>query len=210
MSNPENFIDEVTEEVRRDKLFAMMRKYGWIAVALVVLLVGGAAYNEWSKTRAQAAAEALGDAILAAEELEDTAARNAALANIPTEGDATAILGLLQADGAVDTDALSAVADNADLPKVYRDLAALKLVMEMGAELSVADAEARLGPLLMPGAAFRVLAEEQMALVELAQGDEAAAISRLQSLLQDEEATRALRRRASQLIVALGGALDAS
>ncbi|WP_424942863.1 hypothetical protein [Aliiroseovarius crassostreae] len=210
MSNPENFIDEVTEEVRRDKLFAMMRKYGWIAVALVVLLVGGAAYNEWSKARAQAAAEAFGDAILAAEELEDTAARNAALAEISTDGDAAAILALLQADGAADTDALTAVADNADLPKVYRDLAALKLVMATGAELSKAEAEARLGPLLTPGAAFRVLAEEQMALVELAQGDKTAAISRLQSLLQDEEATRALRRRASQLIVALGGALDAS
>ena len=32
MSNPDSFIDEVTEEVRRDRLFAVFRKYGWIGV----------------------------------------------------------------------------------------------------------------------------------------------------------------------------------
>ena len=36
MSNPDSFIDEVTEEVRRDRLFAMFRKYGWIGVAIVL------------------------------------------------------------------------------------------------------------------------------------------------------------------------------
>ncbi|MBC7675342.1 MAG: hypothetical protein H7173_04675, partial [Rhodoferax sp.] len=47
MSNNESFIDEVTEEVRRDKLFAMFRRYGWIGVLLVVGIVGGAAWTEW-------------------------------------------------------------------------------------------------------------------------------------------------------------------
>ncbi|MDA5094363.1 hypothetical protein O2N63_09725 [Aliiroseovarius sp. KMU-50] len=204
MSNPETFIDEVTEEVRRDKLYAMMRKYGWIAVALVILLVGGATYNEWSKAKAQAEAKALGDAILAAEELDDTAASAAALQNIQAEGDVQAVLGLLVAEKGTDTDALAAIADNEALPKVYRDLAALKLVMSAGRDLSAEEAADRLAPLLVAGAPFRVLAEEQMALVELGQGETAAAISRLQALLNDEEASRALRQRATQLIVALG------
>ena len=39
MSNPESFIEEVTEEVRRDRLFAAFRKYGWIGVLLVLLTV---------------------------------------------------------------------------------------------------------------------------------------------------------------------------
>jgi len=212
VSNPENFIDEVTEEVRRDKLFALMRKYGWIAVTLVVLLVGGAAYNEWSKAQAQAKAEALGDAILATEELEDAAARKAALAELSISGDARAVVTLLQADedGKVAAEQLAEMSDDANLPKMYRDLAALKLVMQADGGLSAEDATARLAPLLQAGAPFRVLAEEQMALVELTNGDKAAAISRLQALLLDEEASRALRQRASQLIVALGGALAAS
>ena len=42
MSNPDSFIEEVTEEVRRDRLFALFRKYGWIGVVLVLAIVGGA------------------------------------------------------------------------------------------------------------------------------------------------------------------------
>ena len=52
MSNPDSFVDEVTDAVRRDRLFAAFRKYGWIGVVLVVLIVGGAAYNEWQKAQA--------------------------------------------------------------------------------------------------------------------------------------------------------------
>lgn len=211
MSNPENFIDEVTEEVRRDKLFALMRKYGWIAVTLVVLLVGGAAYNEWAKAQAQAKAEAFGDAILRAEDLDDPAARADALAAVATEGDARAVLGLLKADkDASGADQLAAIADNAELPKVYRDLAALKLVMLTGAEMDPVEAGDRLAPVMAAGGPFRTLAEEQMALIELAQGKKEAAMTRLQALLNDEDATGPLRQRASQLIVALGGTPGAS
>ena len=65
MSNTDSFIEEVTEEVHRDKLFALMRKWGWLAGLIIFGLVGGAAYNEWSKARAQAQAQAFGDAVLA-------------------------------------------------------------------------------------------------------------------------------------------------
>ncbi|UWQ08958.1 hypothetical protein K3X41_05005 [Aliiroseovarius crassostreae] len=210
MSNPENFIDEVTEEVRRDKLFALMRKYGWIGVTGVLLLVGGAAYNEWSKAQAQAKAEAVGDAILAAEELEDRAARAKMLQGVAVEGDAKAVLSLLAADAEEGRTSLERLAQDASLPKVYRDLAALKLVMQAGTDMEPQQAAEHLEPLLVAGAPFRVMAEEQMALVELAQGQKDAAISRLQTLLSDEEASRALRQRASQLIVALGGVPEAS
>ena len=45
MSNPDSFIREVTEEVRRDRLYGYVRRYGWIAALLVLLVVGGAAWN---------------------------------------------------------------------------------------------------------------------------------------------------------------------
>ena len=44
MSDTDSFIDEVSEEVRRDRLFVLMRKWGWIPILLVVLLVGGATF----------------------------------------------------------------------------------------------------------------------------------------------------------------------
>ena len=46
MSNSDSFIDEVTEEVRKDRLFQLFRRYGWIAGVVIVLIVGGAAWNE--------------------------------------------------------------------------------------------------------------------------------------------------------------------
>ena len=41
VSESDSFIDEVTEEVRRDKLFAVFRKYAWIGVLAVAAIVGG-------------------------------------------------------------------------------------------------------------------------------------------------------------------------
>ena len=79
MSETDSFIDEVTEEVRRDRLFGLMRRYGWIAVLAVLLIVGGAAYREYSRASDQSAARALGDALLAALDTEDTDARSSAL-----------------------------------------------------------------------------------------------------------------------------------
>ncbi|MHA6268075.1 hypothetical protein ACXYMP_14515 [Aliiroseovarius sp. CAU 1755] len=211
MSETDTFIDEVTEEVRRDKLFAMMRRYGWIAVSLVVLLVGGAAYNEWRKVSERAAAQALGDTILAAEEQDDAVARAEGLAAIDASGDAAAVIALLASvDGAEGAQTLRDVADNGDIDPLYRDLAQLKLVSMTESGLSPVDRRTRLEPLAMAGAPFRVLAEEQLALVEVEAGDVEAALARLRALLVDDEASGALRRRASQLIVALGGSLEAS
>jgi hypothetical protein len=209
VSNPESFIDEVSEEVRRDKLYGTLKKYGWIGVLAVVLLVGGAATNEWLKARDRAAAEATGDAILAAVAIEDQAARAAALEALAAEGDASALLGLI---AAAEADApegaatgLAALAADTSLPALYRDLAALKRAMLPGGAVNAEDRVAGLEPLTIPGGAFRVLAEEQIALAEIELGQPEAALARLQALLTDTEASGALRQRATQLIVALGG-----
>ena len=59
--------------------------------------------------------------------------------------------------------------------------------------------------LATPGNPLRVLAEEQIALLDLETGDRDAAIDRLQRLSNDAEATLGLQNRARQLILALGG-----
>lgn len=212
MSNPDSFIEEVTEEVRRDRLFAVLRRYGWIAVVVVVAIVGGAAFNEWNKAKARAAAQAQGDAILAALEAPDAAARVAALGDVATDGDVAALTGLLAAGELIaeesDADAiaaLTAIAENPALAQVYRDLASLKLVLAEGASASVDDRRATLDQLAVVGRPFRALALEQLALLDVEAGNAEAAIDRLNEILQLDTATPALRQRASQLIVALGG-----
>ena len=36
MSDTDSFIDEVTEEVRKDRLYGYLRRYGWIAVLVIL------------------------------------------------------------------------------------------------------------------------------------------------------------------------------
>ena len=98
MSNTDSFIDEVSEEVRRDRLFSILRRYGWIAILAVVLLVAAAGYVEWRRSAAQAEAQAFGDAIVTALDAETPEARRAALLEIDAEGTRQALLAMLAAD----------------------------------------------------------------------------------------------------------------
>jgi len=210
VSNPESFIEEVTEEVRRDRLFALFRKYGWIGVLLVVLIVGGAAVTEWRKASNRAAAQAFGDAVMVALEQGTAPARRAALAAVPASADRAAILNLMLASDPTDDRAgtlaaLDKVASDATLPASYRDLAVLRRVVLSGADMALADRRAALDPIAAPGRPFRPLALEQLAYLLVEAGDTAGAIAALQALSQDQEAPSGLRQRATQMIVALGG-----
>jgi len=211
MTQSDSFIDEVTEEVRRDRLFRLMRRYGWIAVLIVLLIVGAAAWREWSIARSRAAAEALGDRILAALEEPDGAARTEALQAIDAKGDARALVALLigAEDGPAAGDALRRIAEDETLPLYYTQLAMLKLMMLPGQGFSAQERLDALGPLAEPGRPYRALALEQMALAEIEAGDPEKAISYLRTVIEGAEASPGLRQRASQLMVALGGSPDA-
>jgi hypothetical protein len=212
LSNPDSFIDEVTEEVRRDRLYGFFRKWGWVGILLVVVIVGGAAVNEYLKARDARQAQETGDALLSAMETEGGEARLAALDAVPAEGDAAAVIDLIRAAEAEDTatadEILTGIQNDTTLPQLYRDLATMKRVLLPGSPMSAADKAASLEPLTAPGAPFRVLAEEQLALADVAAGDTDAALARLQGLMDDAEAGDALRNRVSQLIVALGGTVE--
>ena len=211
MSNPDSFINEVTEEVRRDRLFRLMRRYGGWAVLVIVLIVGGAAWNEWRKAQERAEAEAFGSAVLAALEAQDHDARRDALSDLTAEGRRGAVLRLLRAAQAIEADdpggaadLLAAIEADNSLPDTYRQLAMLKRMIVAAPEIPNDERIAALESLARPGAPFRPLALEQLALAELERGDEAAAIENLRSLLDVAEVTPGLRQRATQLMVALG------
>jgi len=215
LSDTDSFIEEVTEEVQRDKLFGYIRRYGWIAVLLVFALVGGAAWNEYSKAQTRNAAQARGDAILAALSSDDSGERAAALAQIDASGATAPVVAMLRSAEEMAADdpdaaaaALQAIASDDAQPPLYRDLALLKHVILTAASTDPADRIAALQPLTAPGGPFRVLAEEQIALAEVQSGETDAALTRLQALVEDTEASQGLRRRVSQLIVALGGDAD--
>lgn len=217
MSDTDSFIEEVSEEVRRDRLFQLMKRYGWIAVVVIVVLVGGAAFNEWRKAQNRSQAEALGDSIMTALLKETTEERRSALDGVTAAGGASAVVELLKSTVDLEAGAsdqaiadLQSVATDPEMPKIYSQLAELKLVMMSSETLTPQERIARLEPLTVPGDPYRLLAEEQIAIAEIADGQTDAAIQRLQALLADGEVTTGLRRRVSQLIVAMGGELDAA
>jgi len=214
VSNTDSFIDEVTEEVRRERLFKLLKRYGWIAVVAVVLLVGATAWNEWNKSQERQAAQALGDQVLSALESDDRTERAAALAAIDTpEGGARGILGLLAASEAgteepeVAATKLLTLADDPNVPQVYRQIAVLKAMALPNNGITMEDRRSRLDGLLSGGGLVRLLAEEQLAYLDIEAGDIDAALDRLRQIGESAEATIGLRQRAAQMVVALGGEL---
>lgn len=218
MSDTDSFIEEVTEEVRRDRLFALFRKYGWIAITAVILIVAAAAFIEWRKAQDQAAAERLGDSILSAVSLPDGKARLGALAEAsPSTPGGQAVLQLIEAaamsedkDPAGADAKLAAIASDPKTPQLYKDLASLKRLLIKDSPLSGTERSNIIDSLTTPGGPFRTLALEQRAITMIGSGDTAGALKIYSDLTQDAEATPALQQRARQMILVLGGKPDAA
>lgn len=217
LAEQDTFINEVTDEVRRDRLYTLMRRYGWIGILAIVVLVGGAGFNEWRSAQARSAAEARGDAVIASLDAETPEARIAAIGDVATgeTGDLAAVLSMLAAGQATEDEGrdaarsrLDGLAEDPDIAPVYRDLAILKSVA-LGASETAPEARlTRLEPLTRAGAPFRVLALELIAYAHIDAGDSDQAVEILRDLTQDAEASQGLRQRASQMIIALGGSLE--
>ena len=205
MSDTDSFIDEVTEEVRRDRLFGYFRRYGWIPAVIIVALVGGTAYNEWSKAQLEQAAQVRGDALLDALELEDTAEQAAAFRAIAREEEDALAAKLLAAGVETEqaADLLKSVAADDGQPGYIRDLARLKMASAEGV-LSVDEAAAILAELSEPGGIYRHVATELLVAVQLQRGDHEAALELLQAHIKDAEASSEQIQRMAELIVALG------
>lgn len=211
MSEADSFIEEVNEEVRRERLYRSFRKYGWIGILAVVLIVGGAAFNEYRKASATSAARDLGDEILMAVERPGASDRLSALDAVAAEDDAAAVVELLAAaeamaaedpEGAVER--LTPLAARTDIPASYTDLAAFKIVLIGGPGVSPELRAQLLDRLAAPGAPYRSLALEQKALDLAVAGETEAAIEAARALLEEPQLTQGLIQRVTQLMLALG------
>ena len=205
MSDTDSFIDEDTEEVRRDRLFGYFRRYGWIPAVIIFTLVGGTAYNEWSRAQVAQVAQARGDALLNALELEDVAEKAIVLSAIASEGKDALVAKLLVAgiEAEQAADLLKSVAADDKQPNYIRDLARLKMASTDGV-LTVDEASAILTELSEPGGVYRNVATELLVAVQLQRGDTEAALELLQAHIKDAVASSEQIQRMAELIVALG------
>ncbi|MFD1882256.1 tetratricopeptide repeat protein [Paracoccus pacificus] len=206
----DSFIDEVTEEVRRDRLYALFRRYGWIALVVILAIVAGSAWSEWSKSRARAAAQSWGDAAVTALESSDPATALAGLDALDGKGRRT--MGELLAAGAdVDADKtadaaakLEALGADANSDPLLRELARLKLVMMNGETMDPAERDRILTELSAPGQPYALLALEQKAVALTAAGRTDDAVTLLRQLRNMDGLTPGLSRRVNEQLMALG------
>jgi hypothetical protein len=205
----DSFIDEVTDELRRDKLYGVFRRYGWIGILVILVIVGGASWREYSLSSNRAAAESWGDAVLAAVDGQDADAIQA----VDPAGSAgrKALSDLLAAnawvaDGENDkaAAALRDVAANEEAGVTLRDLAQLKLVMLEGQGMDPAERDATLTRISRAGAPFELLALEQKAVALIGAGRSEDAITLIRQIQQKDGLSEGLRRRLSEMMIALG------
>jgi hypothetical protein len=213
VSETDSFIQEVTEEVRHDRMFRLWKKYGPYAVAGVVGVVAVSAGLNWMKHREIQQARETGGAFLASDiaSVED---QEVLIGSV--DGPAVVIARLRHAGAkaeAGDVQGAAAlyreIAGEAGLDPAYADLARLQAVRVSAAAMDPAEAVAELGPLTAEGAPYRLLALELRALVRLNSGDIGAAHADLNAIVLDPQATRETSERAVALLLSSGGELQA-
>ena len=205
---------EVDEEVRAERAREIWRKYGVFVVGaavLAVLAVGG--FQLWKHMQAEAAAEASlrleEAAVLAGQDKPADAA--AAFAALAAEGGGAGLLARFgeaaelarQGDADAALARYEALAAEEDAAPVYRDLARLFQGMT---ELDAGRPEAAIAALEGLSGALRHSAAETMAAARAALGETTAAVAGFKALADDPEAPAGVRRRAAEMLAALGGA----
>jgi hypothetical protein len=214
----EEFIREVDEELQREQLAKLWRRYGGLVVGLALLVVvGTAAKVGWDYWRQRAmAAEAsrfsAAEQALAAAKPAEAADQFAALA---AEGDTgyAALARLKEAE------ARTALEDRAGADKALAELGQagtddvilreLGVLLATARELDTADpAELarRLEPLAADEAPWRYRARELLAVVAIRAGDLDKARKLLEPLSREVGVPPTQQRRAQELLDAIGGA----
>lgn len=214
MADNDSFVQEVTEEVRRDAMYAAWRKYGPFVVGGIAAVVLGTAGWSWYQNSQLETMREAGGAFIEAQSVEEPEAAAAAFGALAqeSEGDYAALASLRAAasfgaagdvDRAVETYQAVAEMDGID-PRLV-DLAKLRSVGIRSDIMEPSDMLSVLDPLSAPGAPWRSIALEFSAAAHVRAGDTEAAIDSLSSIASDANTSPAVQARAREMIAALGG-----
>jgi len=212
----DGFLREVDEALREEQLVNSIKRYGKPAGAVVLaglLALGG--YLYWQHTEKAAATDLSRRTLLAMDRLEagelDAAAKDFAV--LAKEGsDGTRAIALMQIaaiaakQGKAEEAAkqFGAIAADAKVPQMYRDLATVREVSLRFDTMKPEDVVAKLKPLAVPGNAMFGSAGELlgMAYLEMGKTDEAGKLFAQIGL--DKNVSDSLRSRVRQLASGLG------
>lgn len=212
----DGFIREVDEELQRDRMAKLWKRYGPIAIGVALVLVVGTAgkvgWDAWQARQLEqqgaafAAAEVAlrqNDASAAAEQFSSLAATQrgnvAALAKL-REAEARIAGG----DNEAALDLLDELARTSGIDPILRDLAAITAAQRRLDTTDPATLQESLAPHMSGDSPFRHSARELAALAALRAGNEAAALEELRQLQEDLATPDDMRRRVAELRAALG------
>jgi hypothetical protein len=215
------FIREIDEDLRRERLMKLWERYGAYAIAAALLVVAAtAAWRgwDWYQTREGAEAGSRFEAALGLAEAGKRAEAEqefAALAKDATWGYRLLSRMRLAADAgardaAAGAAAYDAIAADGSIDTAIRDVARLRAAFLLLDTAQVAEIAARVEPLMAPASSFRFSAREILALARYRAGEREAARAMFAELAVDPETPPALRSRAEVMQSLASGGADAS
>ena len=205
-----DIFQEVDEEVRRERLEQLWKRYGnyIIAVAIVILAGVGAwrGYTYWEERKAAESGAAYEAASALADEGKHKEAEEA-FAKLATGGTTgyrslarfreAAQLGLSDAKAAVA--AYDALASDASLGRSMQDLATVRAALLLVDTAPYQELRGRIEPLTAPNRPFRHSARELLAFSAWRAGDSAAARQWIDAVLTDPTTPSSIRNRVDVL-----------
>src|SRR3954454_16487974 len=215
-----DIFDEVEEDLRAERAEKLLKKYGWLIVVAIIVVVGGTAgWQIWGRMQAQQDALVASRFITAETAIDQAkpgkpaASQIDALDQLAARGPAgyktlarlhAAELKANAGDLAGAVALWDQVAADASADTLLRDLASLTATMRQLDHGDPAQLQARLEPLAVPDNPWSALAREQLAMLDLRQGKTDDAKTKLKALSNDFEAPAGVRARAAALLAGLG------
>jgi hypothetical protein len=207
---------EVDEALREEEFQGALRRWGILAVGVVVLALAGlGGYLYWQQQSHQAAAEQAEKFTIALDDVEagrldEGAAKVDALiteSDEATKAAAQLMRGGIAVEQGKPAEAVrlfEAVAADRSAPQVYRDLAAIRAVATNFDAMKPEDVVSRLKPLAQSGKPWFGSAGELVGLAYLKQGRNDLAGPLFAEISRDKEAPETVRSRARQMAGLLG------
>ncbi|MBP2314985.1 tetratricopeptide repeat protein [Azospirillum soli] len=206
---------EVDEDLRRDRMEGLFKRYGGIVLAGALAVVAGTGgYTAWRSWKQNQQQQETVDLVAAISQTGQGADKGVeALAAFAGKADpGMAALAQLNAAAVLAREGKTAdavaiydkIAGNGGVNAVYRDLATLLSVMHQLGSGDPGQLQARLQPLSADTSPWRFSAREMTAVLAARAGDKEKARTLFQQLADDSQAPAGVRSRASDLATLYG------
>jgi len=204
----DEFIREVDEDIRQKQINDLWKKYGkfviGIAVGVVAIVAGRAIYSSIVESKYSEQATLYSQALSMNQEEISSALDPLTNSDVDAyeilatfkkaelfiaDGDKTGAIGILDQ-----------FASTSSVSQIYKDIATIQAALLELDTASVDQIRSRLSLILNSDSKYQYFASEIMALSELRAGESGAAKSRLEALINDENASGSIKTRAEQYL----------